>query len=111
MSTLLEIGTIGGARAIRLGDEIGSIERGKKADLVLFDARRAEWQPLFDPVFNLVNGAHGGAHTVLVDGRVLIQDGRPTSVDEHDLATEVGARGTRLLERTGTPIAARWALE
>ena len=69
----LEMATIDGARSVGLESEIGSIEAGKKADIVLFDTRRPEWRTLFNPVNSLVYNADGrSVHTVLVDGRVVV---------------------------------------
>src|SRR4029453_9745170 len=70
----LEMATRGGAEALGLGGEVGSIEPGKKADLVLFDTQRHEWQALFNPINNLVYNADGrSVHTVIVDGRVVVE--------------------------------------
>ena len=81
--TALEMATIQCARALGLGDDIGSIEVGKKADLVLFDTRRPEWATLFNPVNNLVYNADGrSVHTVIVDGKVVVEDHVPLFVDE-----------------------------
>ena len=55
---------------------IGSLEPGKRADLVLHDTDRPEWRPLLNVVNQLVWSADGrGVHTVLVDGRVVVEDG------------------------------------
>ena len=79
----LEMATIHGAEALGLGAELGSIEVGKKADLVLFDILRPEWQALWNPVNNLVYNADGrSVHTVIVDGRVVVDAYRQTFVDE-----------------------------
>ena len=68
-----EMATLGGARTMLLEHEIGSLEPGKKADLVLHDIDRPEWRPLLNVVNQLVWSADGrGVHTVFVDGR----DGR-----------------------------------
>ena len=45
----VEMGTLLGAQAVGLGAEVGSLEVGKKADIVVFDARRAEWRSLLNP--------------------------------------------------------------
>ena len=72
--TALEMATIQGARALGLDGEIGSIEAGKKADLVLFDTKRPEWRTIFNPVNNLVYNADGrSVHTVIVDGKVVVE--------------------------------------
>jgi len=105
----LEMATIGGAHALGLDAEIGSLEVGKKADLVLFDTRRAEWRTLFNPVNALVYAADGrSVHTVLVDGRVVVEHGRPTFVDEWELIQRVQRIGAALLERTETAVPMRW---
>ena len=109
--TALELATIGGATALGLGDEIGSLEPGKRADLVLFDTRRTEWRTLFNPVNNLVYSADGrSVHTVIVDGRVVVEDHRPLFVDEWELMQRVQDLGTRMLARTGISFAPRWPI-
>ena len=107
--TALEMATINGARAFGLDGEIGSVEVGKKADLVLFDTRRAEWRTLFNPVNNLVYNADGrSVHTVIVDGRVVVEDHTPTFVDEWELIQKVQAIGEDMLSRTGVSFPGRW---
>ena len=107
----LELATIQGARALGLDHEIGSIEVGKKADLVLFDTRRPEWRTLFNPINTLVYNADGrSVHTVLVDGRVVVRNGKPCYVDEWELIRKVQALGESLLERTGIQFAPRWPI-
>jgi hypothetical protein len=82
----VELATLHGARALGLEREIGSLEVGKRADLVLFETRRPEWRALFNPVNTLVYGADGrSVHTVIVDGRVVVEDHRARFVDENEL--------------------------
>jgi cytosine/adenosine deaminase-related metal-dependent hydrolase len=107
--TALEMATINGAKGLGLEREIGSIEVGKKADLVLFDTRRPEWRSLFNPVNNLVYNADGrSVHTVIVDGRVVVEGHRALYVDEWQLIQKVQDIGERLLARTGIGFPARW---
>ena len=105
----LEMATIGGATALGLDDEIGSIEADKKADLVMFDTRRAQWRTLFNPVNSLVYNADGrSVHTVIVNGRTVVEGGEATFVDEWELAQRVQRHGESMLERTGTSFPPRW---
>ena len=105
----LEMATIQGARALGLDDEIGSIEVGKKADLVLFDTRRPEWRSIFNPVNNLVYSADGrSVHTVIVDGRVVVEAQVPVYVDEWQLIQKVQELGEGLMARTGISFPGRW---
>ena len=107
--TALEMATIQGARALGLDADIGSIEVGKRADLVLFDTRRPEWRTIFNPVNNLVYNADGrSVHTVIVDGRVVVDGGSPTFVDQWELIRKVQEMGADLMRRTGIAVPQRW---
>ena len=109
--TALELATIGGAQALGLGHEIGSIEPGKKADFALYDTRRVEWATLFNPVNSLVYNADGrSVHTVVVDGRVVVENHLPLFVDEPALISEVQAVGENLLSRVGLSFPPPWPI-
>jgi 5-methylthioadenosine/S-adenosylhomocysteine deaminase len=98
----LEMATLHGARAVGQADQIGSLEVGKKADLVLFDARRAEWRALFNPVNNLVYNADAGSvHTVVADGRVVVENHQVVFADEFKVSERVQELGEGLLARLG----------
>jgi 5-methylthioadenosine/S-adenosylhomocysteine deaminase len=88
--TGLEMATINGAKAALMSDRIGSIEVGKEADVVLFDTNRPEWQPLINPVSNLVYSATGDSiRDVFVMGEQVVAGGRLTKIDEAKLFAEV----------------------
>ncbi len=108
----LEMGTRIGAEALGVGDDLGSLEAGKKADLVCFDTQRPEWQALHNPVNNLVYNADGrSVHTVVVDGRVVVDAYRQSFVDEGRLFGKVQEIGERLLARTGISFPrSRWPM-
>ena len=109
--TALELGTIGGAAALGMDDIIGSVEPGKAADLVLFDTRRSEWAALHNPVNSLVYNADGrSVHTVLVNGRVVVQNHRPLFVDEAELVAQVQKSGDALIERAAVKFDSRWPI-
>lgn len=104
-----EMATLGGAKAMRLHGEIGSLEPGKKADLVLHDTDRPEWRPLLNLANQLVWSADGrGVHTVLVDGRVVVEDYRMTTIDEGALYAAVQRAGEAITARSGLPDKAKW---
>lgn len=88
--TGVEMATRNGAKAALLGDRIGSIEIGKDADVVLFDTQRPEWQPLINPVANLVYSATGDSvRDVFVAGEHVVSGGRLTKIDETVLYSEI----------------------
>lgn len=96
----IEMATINGARGAGLADRIGSVEAGKEADLVLFDATVSEWQPLYNPVSNLVYSATGNTvKHVFVGGEQVVCDGRLTRIDEREVMREVVKAGSRITGR------------
>ena len=81
--TVFEMATMGGARVLNLHDRIGSLEVGKKADIVLVETRRAGMTPLYRPYSHLVYVTRGSdVRTVLVNGRIVVRDGEITTLDE-----------------------------
>ncbi len=86
----IEMATVNGAKAALMSDRIGSIEVGKEADIVLFDTNRPEWQPLINPVSNLVYGATGDSvRDVFVAGEQVVAGGKLVNIDEGKLYREV----------------------
>ena len=99
-----EMATLGGAKAICAEDELGSLEAGKKADLVLHDTDRPEWRPLLNVMNQLVWAADGrGVHTVYVDGKKVVEDGHMTTIDEERFWAQCQAAGEAITSRSGLP--------
>ncbi len=72
---VVEMATIGGAKAIGLGDVIGSIEPGKRADLIVLKADRPHLVPVYHPASAVVYAATGAdVRDVLIDGQVVVRD-------------------------------------
>ncbi|MEU9337740.1 amidohydrolase family protein [Streptomyces sp. NPDC048290] len=103
------LATIDGAHAIGLGDRIGSLEPGKAADLVVLDGRDPAWTPRGDLARQLVWGqVSRTVRDVLVDGRIVLRDRRPTGVDPEALAAAAAERSAALLRRAGITPRPSW---
>ena len=90
-------------------DQIGSLEVGKKADLVLHDTDRPEWRPLLNVMNQLVWSADGrGVHTVLVDGKIVVENYVCITVDEERLWADVQSMGEAVAGRSGLPDKAKY---
>jgi len=88
-STALEMATIGGARVLGMDKQIGSLEPGKRADLVIVGMRQARQTPLYDAVSHLVYTTRGDdVDTVIVNGKVLMRDKRVLTMNETAVLTE-----------------------
>lgn len=104
-----EMATLGGARTLLLDREIGSLEPGKKADVVLHDIDRPEWRPLLNVINQLVWSADGrSVHTVFVDGRMVVEAGRMTTIDEAALWGAAQSAGEAITLRSGLPDLAKF---
>ena len=102
---VLWMATRAGARTLGLEDEIGSLEAGKRADLIVVDRDRPSLAPGPDPYSTLVYAAQGrDVRTTIVDGEVLVNDFAPLRVDPAELAVEARAAARRLAVRAGIPI-------
>jgi 5-methylthioadenosine/S-adenosylhomocysteine deaminase len=110
-SIALEMATARGAAAIGLGEELGRIEVGRRADLACVDVSAAHLHPVLDPVWTLVHRVHGHdvAH-VVVDGDVVVENGALTKVDEDALVEEARGVATAYLRRAGVKNERAWTL-
>jgi 5-methylthioadenosine/S-adenosylhomocysteine deaminase len=99
---VLLMATRGGAEALGLGAEIGSIEPGKRADLTVVRSDAPHLAPGTDPWSTLVYAARGtDVSTVLVDGRVLVEDGVPVGLDAGAIVADSRAAARVLMSRAG----------
>jgi len=86
----LEMATIGGARALKLDHVVGSLEPGKRADVVIIDLDEDNLVPLYDPVSHLAYAVEAAdIRTVMVDGRIVLRDGVLICADEREIRRRV----------------------
>jgi 5-methylthioadenosine/S-adenosylhomocysteine deaminase len=111
--TVLEMATINGAKALQMEDEIGSLEPGKKADLILVDTRN---KVHLTPVFNIWTAAALAARgsdveLVMVDGQIKVKDYCLLNVDVPHLIKEVERTARDFSARIDrTPVRDSWKL-
>lgn len=93
-ATTLWAATKGGARALGAGKMIGSLEVGRKADLIVLDLNKPHLTPIYNPVSHLVYAARGGdvVHSI-INGRVIMRSRKITTVDEQAVLAEMGRVG------------------
>lgn len=97
----LAMATAGGARAMRVPD-IGRLEEGCRADIVLYDLHTPVWTPFNDPVRQLVYAETGSSvRTVLVDGEIVVEGGRVVAFDAEALLREARPMLRAIRERNG----------
>jgi cytosine/adenosine deaminase-related metal-dependent hydrolase len=99
-SRVLEMATLGGARALGLEDEIGSIEPGKRADLTVVDLSQAHATPEGELLGQLVYSARSSdvVH-VIIDGRMVMRDRQLLTIDEGALVAEARAQARKVANR------------
>ncbi|WP_421996499.1 amidohydrolase family protein [Reyranella sp.] len=97
---ILKVATNGGARALGLENQIGSLEVGKKADILLVDRTQLDHMPLYDPYFVAANTVVGrDVRTVVIDGKVVMKDRELLTVDREEIDRRLAERLPKLMER------------
>jgi cytosine/adenosine deaminase-related metal-dependent hydrolase len=87
--------TVGGARALGR-DDLGRLAAGAKADVVIINLRNTRYGPLCDPINALVEyGSGADVETVIVDGAIVVENGRSTRIDEAELFAQAEAGAKR----------------
>ncbi len=108
----LTMATAGSARVLGMADRIGRLAPGFKADIVFLDLTDIGYVPLNDVLLQIVNGESGAAvDSVMIDGRLVLERGRLTTVDESRVRARAEAAATRLRQANAESFAAARALE
>jgi len=109
---IIEMATINGAKALMWEKETGSIERGKRADIILIDLKKPALVPVINPVLNVVYRTRGcDVNTVIVNGKVLMEDGVVRTLDESTILSEAQRRSEEVKERSKRKIEYYWPME
>src|SRR5262249_50285719 len=107
----LEMATLGGATALRMQDQVGSLETGKQADIVVFDTANFDLRPLHNPVANIVYGSTGhSVDTVLIGGQIGLRHKHATPPPEQDRRRGVEAINRRVLGEIGIAPLPKWPI-
>jgi 5-methylthioadenosine/S-adenosylhomocysteine deaminase len=94
---VLEAATAGSAKALGLGDKIGKLEKGFKADIVFLDLEQVNWIPCNDPTNQIVHTEDGtGVHSVMIGGRMVVENRKLLTVDLSGLAAKAEKARERL---------------
>ena len=90
--TVLQMGTIDGARAIGLQKVTGSLEPGKQADLIILDTHKPHLVPLYNPVSQIVYAASGAdVKDVIVSGKIIVHNREVLTLDVENIIEEVAS--------------------
>ena len=107
--SVLEMATLRGAEALLMEKKVGSIEPGKKADLVLFDRDQPEWRPLLNLANTLVYSVNDRSiDSVFIGGRQVLKEGKLVGIDEQAIYAKAEGLSRKLLKRAGLRIPSRW---
>jgi 5-methylthioadenosine/S-adenosylhomocysteine deaminase len=99
---VLELATIDGARSMGVGDLVGSLTPGKRADLIMVDTRAVNLAVMTEPAHMLVEAAQpANVDTVIIDGRIVKRGGRVTSVDVGNVIDSANRAFTAIRRRSG----------
>jgi len=101
-ATAVRMATIDGARTLGLDREVGSLEPGKRADLILVSTRGARQTPMYDPISHLVYVARGDdVQTMIVNGKIVMRDRRVLTLDEAAVLDEAVKWSAKVRQAVG----------
>jgi len=99
---VLRMATIDGARALGLENEIGSLEVGKRADVIVVDLNQLHSSPKQDVISSLVYSAQpADVRATIIDGRIVMRDGKLSALNEDDVIVDANREASALAERAG----------
>jgi 5-methylthioadenosine/S-adenosylhomocysteine deaminase len=108
---IVKMVTVDGAKALLWESEIGSLEVGKKADLIVIEPDSPGMLPLHDPIANLVTSMHSSnVRSVMCDGRWVMKDRKVLTVDEKAILEEAKARAKAIRKRAGIELPERFPM-
>jgi len=97
--TALDLATIGGARALGMDQQIGSLEAGKRADLIVVSMREARQTPMYDPISHLVYTTRGDdVRATIVNGRILMKDRQVRTLDKATVIADANRLAAKVRE-------------
>ncbi|MEM3571509.1 MAG: amidohydrolase family protein, partial [Candidatus Bathyarchaeia archaeon] len=91
-----------GAKALGLENEIGSIEPGKKADIIMIDLKKPHLAPIHKPISSIVYSAFGSdVETVIIDGKIIMENYKIKTVDEEKIIKDAENAARNLAIKVG----------
>ncbi len=106
---VLEMSTINGARSTLWGNDLGSLEKGKIADLIVVNLNKVHSAPVRNPISNLVYTGHGGnVETSIIDGNIVMEDGEVKTLNEEKILKEAIKQAPEIDKRLELNIDTRW---
>lgn len=107
----LEMATVNGAKAMGLSKDIGSLNAGKKADIILVNLKSCHAMPIQDPVSAVVWTATGNdVKTVLIDGKLVVENQNVLTINEQEILIKAQERAEGILQKSGVKVKMKWPI-
>jgi 5-methylthioadenosine/S-adenosylhomocysteine deaminase len=107
----LEMATIDCARGLLWEDKIGSLEVGKRADIITLNMNTSEWWPMWNVVANLVYSADGSCvDNVIVDGKIIMRNKKILTVDEMEVIQKIKKKAQDMKDRLKLELPSKWKI-
>jgi cytosine/adenosine deaminase-related metal-dependent hydrolase len=108
---VIEMATLSGYRALGWDKDLGVLEAGRKADMILIDVDRPEFVPSYNYVYSIVYTASGDCvDTVIVDGKILMEGRELTTIDLDAVRAHCRELAPQLLQRSNVKPVSRWPI-